>query len=58
MNYCFFYFFVDVVCLEGKFGVGCRYICLEYCIGICDFMNGECFECVVGWMGFKCMEGK
>lgn len=54
----FYLFFVDVVCLEGKYGVGCRYICLEYCIGICDFMNGECFECVVGWMGFKCMEGK
>lgn len=46
----------DVVCPEGKFGVGCRYTCSEHCIGTCDSMNGECSECAVGWMGSKCME--
>nr|XP_022310208.1 uncharacterized protein LOC111115673 [Crassostrea virginica] len=46
----------DVVCPEGKYGPGCRYMCSEHCIGICDSVNGECSSCAKGWMGSKCME--
>lgn len=46
----------DVVCQDGRYGIGCKYTCSEHCIGTCDSVNGECSACAVGWMGPKCME--
>ena len=41
--------------IQGQYGVNCSTLCPENCLeGLCDIVQGTCFECVNGYKGPTC----
>ena len=45
------------MCNPGFFGDECKHSCSEYCIGMCNHLDGTC-SCKEGYTGKTCDEGE
>lgn len=55
--FCFLFYFVDVECNFGYFGLDCCNYCCGYCMNneLCDYISGVCCSgCCDGYIGLGC----